>query len=111
MGRHGPQDSTEWREILRELRSPLAHLGATQQAADHLSARGFRKAAVAVLREVVYHEPKNHQAVIALAWMLELGGNHVEAAQIRRQCVELRLRLGIDEAERPRHSLNISFLQ
>jgi predicted TPR repeat methyltransferase len=89
MGRHGPQDSNEWRDILRELRSPLAHLGATQQAADHLSARGFRKAAIAVLREVIYHEPKNHQAVIALAWMLELGGNHGEAAQIRKQCVEL----------------------
>lgn len=89
MGRHGPQDSTEWREILRELRSPLAHLGASQQAADHLSARGYRKAAVAVLREVVYHEPKNHQAVIALAWMLELGGNYQEAAEFRRKCVEL----------------------
>jgi predicted TPR repeat methyltransferase len=101
MGRHGPQDDSDWRRVLRSLNSPLAHLPASKAGADYLSSHGHRRAAEAAYREVVEREPTNTDAVSGLAWLLELGGRSEEAAQYRRMSVAIEIeRLGVPPEHR-----------
>ena len=92
MGRSGIKDGKAWREILKELKNPLAHGACSLSAAEFLHSRGFSKAAETVYLELLARDPNCMDSINGLAWIAQLSGRTEEANHWQRQAALVEVR-------------------